>query len=52
MRVCITHRDISVTTLKDMRDHTEYDLCQKCLDRILPIINGEKQPGPKKKEDK
>jgi hypothetical protein len=44
--------ELAVTTLKDLRDHTEYDLCQKCFDRIIPIINGEKQSGRPKKEDK
>ena len=50
MRVCIVHMEKAVTTLKDMRDDTEYDLCQKCFDRVIPIMNGEKQPGRPKKE--
>jgi hypothetical protein len=42
----------AVTTFKDKTDNAEYDLCQKCLDRVLPILTGENKPGPKKKEVK
>jgi hypothetical protein len=52
MRVCLPHLEPAVTTLKDLRDNTEYDLCQKCIDRVIPIMNVEKQPGRPKKEDK
>ena len=52
MRVCIAHKELAVVTFKNMVDNSEYDLCQKCYDRVLPIINGEKQFGPKKKEVK
>lgn len=52
MRVCIAHREQAVVTFKNIVDHAEYDLCQKCLDRVLPILNGEKPQGRPKKEDK
>lgn len=52
MRVCIAHMERAVTTLKDIKDGAEYDLCQQCLDRIMPIINGERKPGKSKKDGK
>ena len=51
MRVCLSHMKQAVTTLKDTADGTEYDLCQKCLDKIIPWLNGESKPGPKKGKD-
>jgi hypothetical protein len=42
MRVCIAHKEAAVTTLKDINDNSEYDLCGECLKTIIPLLNGEK----------
>lgn len=43
MRVCELHRERAVETLVSRRDQVEYDLCEKCVDKLHHILHGEEE---------